>query len=85
MHASHSLQAKRKSERREFLLGSVKENIFSEGPLKVFFSDGSLLFESNKKAAISALLLPPILQGKRFWFLLCHASVFVLFSCGESC
>jgi hypothetical protein len=79
MHASHTLQAKRVWDRREFLLGSVNKNIFSEGPLKIFFSDGSLLFESNKKAAISALLLPPILQGKRYWFLLLQCFCFCPF------
>jgi hypothetical protein len=49
MHASQTLQAKRISGRREFLLGSVNKNIFSEGPLKFFLSNGSLYLRATKK------------------------------------
>ncbi|WP_161600348.1 hypothetical protein [Pseudomonas mandelii] len=70
---------KEKSERREFLPGSVNKYIFSQCPLKFFFSDGSLLFESNKKAAISALHLSPILLAKRCDFCFCSASASGLF------
>lgn len=47
-----------------------QEKYFFRSPLENFFERRISIFETNKKAAISAPHFPPILLSKRCWFLL---------------
>ena len=75
------LQFTRITEPMRFTAELCQGKYFFRRPLEFFFARRIFIFESNRKAAISALHLPPILQGKRCSFLLLLCFCFCPFSC----